>query len=207
VVGSVKLSNIAAVYNMEASNLYNKIWVGTTGAQLTGWQTIVGGSFKVNGIEDSVKFNYDKLDGFCGFRYVQPDKSTIAGQEVVANVPPAKVKLGLSYQFLKMLQGSIFVDYWDATKVAVNTYPYTFTTNVAGAVVQDTELLTVPAWTCVDLNVNVGEFDLEGCKAMVSLYVENVLDTVYYQGNIRATSPIQFLQPPRTVRLKLTMKI
>lgn len=206
-LGNLHLSNIAAAYTMEASNLYTKVWVGNAGgAQLTGWKTVVGGSFKVNGIEDTVNFDAGKLNGFFGFRYIQPDKSMVDGQDIVKNVPPTKLKLGLSYAFLKYLNAGIFVDHWDEVKVEANTYPYTFTTDAAGQTVQATEVYTVPAWTSVDLNVNLGEFDLDDATAMFSLSVQNLFDAAYYHGNIRGTSPVQFLQPPRTILAKATFK-
>lgn len=111
------------------------------------------------------------------------------------DVPETKVKLGLSYDFLEYLTGSIFIDHWAQVNTEANKYH-----------AEGTEVYTVDDWTTIDLNINVGEFDLNEMSAMVSLYVENVFDKTYYHANVRGTSPVQFLQPPRTVRLKATCK-
>ncbi|MCK5707826.1 MAG: TonB-dependent receptor [Candidatus Aureabacteria bacterium] len=193
--GDVKLYNIASLYTMEASNLYSKVWVGSGGAHLTGWKTVVGGSEKVNGFEDMLRFDYKDLSGFLGFRWVQPDEHTVDGKSIVKDVPETKIKLGLSYDILDYLTASIFVDHFADVKTEANKYR-----------MDGTEVYTIDGWTTVDLNINVGEFDLNDMSAMVSLYVQNIFDKTYYHANVRGTSPVQFLQPPRTVRLKATCK-
>ena len=180
---------------MEASNLYSKVWVGTGGAHLTGWKTVVGGSEKINGFEDMLRFDFNELSGFLSFRWIQPDEKNVAGKDIISDVPITKVKLGLSYEFLEHLTGSIFVDHWAEVKTEANKYR-----------AEGTEVFIVDDWTTIDMNINFGEYNLNNMLAMLSLNVENLFDTTYYHANMRGTSPIQFLQPPRTFRLKVTCK-
>ena len=41
---------------------------------------------------------------------------------------------------------------------------------------------------------------------MVTLDVENLLDKKYYHAQARATLPVKYMQPPRTIYLKTTIK-
>ncbi len=207
-LGGVKLTNIAAAYVMEATNLYSKVYVGGGAGQLSGWKTqVTSGAFKVRGFEDMLRFGLEKFTGFVGFRYALPDKTRVADQDVVKGIPLTKVKLGLAYDFLEYLSAGLFVDHWAETFIEANKYPLVYTTDAAGQAVPETEVYTVPAWTCINLNLNVGSFKLEGAEALFSLSVENLLDTQYYHGNVRGTSPVQFLQPPRTFLGKVTFTL
>lgn len=46
----------------------------------------------------------------------------------------------------------------------------------------------------------------DGMKAAVALHVGNLLDSAYYHGNSRGTSPYQYLQAPRNYRLTASLK-
>ncbi|MBN2144585.1 MAG: TonB-dependent receptor [Candidatus Aureabacteria bacterium] len=195
VIADVNLYNILALYSMEASNLYSKVWIGGGTTQLQGWKTIVGGSYKIQGIENLLRLIYNKFSGFAGFRYISPDKTTVAEERIVADVPTIKYKVGVSYEFLDYLNASLFIDHWSKVKTDANKY-----------LAPGIEVYTVPAWTNVDLNINLGEFKLGSMLSTFSLYIENILDKTYYHANVRGASPVQFLQPPRTFYVKASFK-
>jgi outer membrane receptor protein involved in Fe transport len=136
-----------------------------------------------------------------GFRYLFPDEILINGEHIEANVPSYTVTLGLSYQIMKYFQLSAFIDHRDGVKTESVVYDPTH-------VYEDpqTEVHTVPSYTVVDLNLNIGEFELDGSRAMISLYIENVLNKHYYQANWAAISPVQYMMPPRNFRCEISVE-
>jgi outer membrane receptor protein involved in Fe transport len=189
--GSFYLSNIMAAYHMRVSNLYTQ---DTTAGSIADWRTVVGGSFHVNGFEESAKLRWSRLSSLFSFRYVDPEDTRVAGQDIDADVPKTKVKLGLSYDLSRRLSAAVFMDHFAETK--------TDATAPDGA---STEVYTVPAFTVAHLNVNLGDFDFAGMTGTLSLYVENLFDKAYYHPNVRGASPVQYLQAPRNVRVKTSM--
>ncbi|OGS35356.1 MAG: hypothetical protein A2293_14735 [Elusimicrobia bacterium RIFOXYB2_FULL_49_7] len=187
--------NIAALYQMKSLNML------ITGA-LPNENSSYSDSFTVHGFEDMLKCRYNKLQGFVGVRYVLPDKNKVLGTEEVLNIPATKTKLGISYDVLKHLIASVFLENWAETKIEAAQYDPTLA-YTSGA----TELYTVPSWTVVNMNIVASELNLgNGAKASLSFYVENLFDTDYYHANTRGTSPIQYMQPPRNIRVMLSAK-
>jgi outer membrane receptor protein involved in Fe transport len=192
-IGSLQLINVLSVYQMKStdSTLVAKSAVVSSPEDFI----TMTSSHKIDGLEDLLKFQYKKLGGFLGFRWIDPDKIEVAGQNIIAEVPITKIKLGLTYQFFESLQSAIFVDHWDKVKSDANTIDGT-----------GTEVLTVPAWTTVNLNILYRGLEFEGMKPDLSFYVENLLDETYYHANTRGLSPIQYLQAPRNFRFKISLK-
>jgi outer membrane receptor protein involved in Fe transport len=191
ITGPFRLQNIAAVYKMTARDTIRKVARIPNPVGLGDFETKTEGTFSVEGFEDFLRFDIKKLSGFAGVRWVSPDKTRVAGEDITAEVPVTKQKLGVSYSFLEKLTASLFVDRWDKVQSDVNP--------LSGS---GTEVLTVPSWTVAHVNVILGDFDMgNGDKASFSFHVENIADRTYYHANTRGKSPVQFMQPPRTWRL------
>ena len=87
------------------------------------------------------------------------------------------------------------MDYWSNVK-----------TNTVAIDEVTEEVYEIPAWTIGDLIINDGNFDFADSNIMVTLDVENLLDKKYYHAQARATLPVKYMQPPRTIYLKTTIK-
>lgn len=187
----LKLLNVLAIYSMKASDML------VSAATLENPGGYAYNSFTVKGVEDLVQYKYRKASGFVGYRFVFPDDTTIAGENVTANVPKAKVKVGVSYDVLDFVTASIFADHWDSVTIAASSYGST-------SVI---EKYTVPAWTVFNFNLVLTKFEpVSKTKGELSFYVENLLNATYYHANHRDLVPIQYLQPPRNYRLMASIK-
>lgn len=190
-INNLKLLNVFALYSMKASKML--VAAGTM-ENPGGYEY---NSFTVEGIEDQVQYKYKKASGFVGYRFVRPDKTKIAGEEVVANVPQAKVKVGVSYEVLEFMTASIFADHWDSVTIAA------MSVNSASVI----EKYTVPAWTAFNFNLVLSKFEpISKVKGDLSFYVENLFNATYYHANHRDLAPIQYLQPPRNYRVSASVK-
>ena len=109
--------------------------------------------------------------------------------------PRSKLKAGLSYDFLKALSASLFVDHWSSVEDKV------LATDGVTRIVQ-----TIPAFTTANLSVNIGELDLGGIKTHIGLHVENLFDTTYYNAAVQKEEIVKYLQPPRTFRVSADVK-
>jgi outer membrane receptor protein involved in Fe transport len=199
IVADLNAFNQLRVYKMDALNLITS-QTSTTGGIVTTQNT----GKTIRGVEDQLKFSSGSFNGFIGGRYIMPDKVTIDGQDIVLDVPVWKAKLGLGYKFIDWLEASLLVDHSASTQIdapvydPANTYP-------AG---WPTEVYTIPAWTSLDLNINVGEFVLNGgVKFLFAFYVENLLDQDHYEASWAANGagPIEFMMPPRNYRASATL--
>ena len=64
--------------------------------------------------------------------------------------------------------------------------------------------MRTPAWAVVNVKLGSPTIHVGPTRVDASLYMENLFNSVYYEANTRGTSPVQYLQPPRTLRLALT---
>lgn len=184
-IGAARVSNVLAAYNMQASNIFVPFPGVSNGGNFEG-------KFKVNGVEDMVRVGVGHLESFASARYIRPDKTQAAGDAAVLNVPSTKFKLGLSYDATSMVTASVFTDYWSRVKSVANR-----------ADLSGTEIMSIPAWWSANGNVLLKLSE----QMEVSFHVENIFDKTYYHANTRATSPIQFMQPPRSFRATVKMKV
>lgn len=190
-INNLKLLNIFALYSMKASKTL------VSAATLENPGGYAYNSFTVKGVEDLVQYKYKKASGFIGYRFVKPDKTTIAAEDVIANVPQAKVKVGVSYDVFEFLIASVFADHWDSVNIAASSFNST-------SVI---EKYTVPAWTAFNFNLVFTTFEpVSKVKGDLSFYVENLFNATYYHGNHRDVAPIQYLQPPRNYRVMANVK-
>jgi len=188
---NIEFTNSASLYQMTAENFYQKIFDTTGGF----WRTEVAGQHRVNGIEDMLRWQTPRWQGFVGARYIEPDATTINGQTEFLDVPVSKIKLGLSYGVSDNWRVGTFVDRWAHTYTEANT--------LDGSA---TEIYRIPSWTVVNLNVLFTAWQTaNSIRTSIGLYVENVFDKTYYHANARGTSPIQFIQAPRNARLQVSM--
>jgi outer membrane receptor protein involved in Fe transport len=197
--GLFDIQNIFAAYQMKYTNQLRVIQ--GTGPSGSLFVTVTDPDFKVNGFEDMLRFSRNRLSGFLGYRYVAPQRSRVAGVDERINVPRSKYKLGVSADVFSKMTASVFIDRWDKVRYSANAIGASALpiTTAGGAI--PTELRTAPAWTVAHLNVVFGEFDMGGTKTSLSVYVENLTNKNYNHANVRGTSPIQVLQPPRTVNI------
>ncbi|MGD9214854.1 MAG: TonB-dependent receptor [Desulfobacteraceae bacterium] len=190
-------SNQMAVYHMEASD---KITLTTLpDARIV--TTNSDETISIKGVENFLKVKSKKLSGMMGFRYLFPDEILINGEHIEANVPSYTITLGLSYQIMKYLQLSVFLDHRDGVKTESVVYDPTNAYENP-----QTEVHTVPSYTVIDLNLNIGEFELDGSRTMISLYIENLFNENYYQANWASISPIQYMMPPRNFRCEIAVE-
>jgi hypothetical protein len=97
----------------------------------------------------------------------------------------------LSYEALKHVTVSAFLDHWGLVKADRLT--------VGGG---GTEVYKIKPWTKADMNVRFGDFDLgDGMTGSVALYVENIADKAVYQANNRGSDPFEYRQAPRNFRV------
>jgi outer membrane receptor protein involved in Fe transport len=204
--------NQASIYNM-----YQYDSITTMSVPINGNTTIVttnNGNQNVNGIEDQIKVNAEKAGGYLGFSYVDPEESTVvisgtkavvpnATATLINELPLCKVKAGISYKITSMIEAALTADYegsvqttaQDIGTMAISAKNSTGTASV----------VTIPAATIVGLNINIGEFKVDGAKAMVSFLVDNLFDVTYYDANFESNNPDELMQLPRNYRLTLKM--
>lgn len=186
--GDFHFVNVAAIYQMQVENFYNKVF----DTQLNYWRTEVTGQQEVKGLEDQLKWQTNDWQGFVGFRYVKPDKTAVNGNLHILNVPQSKIKIGITREFGDFWRTSLFIDHWASTLTEANT--------LSG---DATELYKIPSWTSVNLYFAAQKIELTSAvTATVGLYIENLFDETYYHANARGTSPYQFIQAPRNFRLQ-----
>ena len=185
-VFGIDFANIAAIYHMEAENFYEKI-LDPRGNL---WRTQVAGSHTVKGFEDQLKFTAGNWQGQLALRYASPDKETINGRTEVLNIPKLKIKLGLVYQLSEQWRIAGFVDHWSDTFTEANLI------NSPG-----TEITKIDAWTTLNLHL-VRQTE----QLSYGLYLENVFNQRFYHANARGTSPLQYLQAPRNLRLQFSYR-
>jgi outer membrane receptor protein involved in Fe transport len=162
-----------------------------------GLETINGASQGITGIEDQIKVNSEKANGYLGFSYIIPEKQTVvAGLDPIVNgVPLTKVKAGAAYKITSMVEAGLTADYEDSVQTGA--------TNIGGAT--GVAIATIPSATIVGLNVKVGDFVADGAKASVSFLIDNLFNATYYDANWESTNPYQFMQLPRNFRVTLKM--
>lgn len=185
---NITLSNAFAVYSMEAANFYQKTFNVSTGT----WRTEVTGKQRVTGAENLLRWQSEHWQGFFGARFVSPNETIVNDESAVLDIPRTKLKLGISYQWNENWSLAMFVDHFAKTKTSANT-------------LDGTELMIeqVPAWTTVNLHLLSEGWELSAYQRVTfGIYIENMFDREYYHSNPRGTSPFQFIQPPRNVRLQ-----
>jgi outer membrane receptor protein involved in Fe transport len=194
------LSHSAALYEMTARNFYERIFTPGASGSIGFWSTRVSGQHRVRGIEEWLQWQGGDWQVTGSLRWVEPDKEIHAGTAFVADLPRLKLKSGLAYRgFAGSGYGptiGLFVDHWGRVHTLSNTL------DGSGR-----EILEVPAWTTLSLNLGFGPHALGAARLDWSLYVENLTDERYYHANARGTSPIQFLQAPRNLRLQLRIAL
>ncbi|MDF2178880.1 TonB-dependent receptor [Aliiglaciecola sp. CAU 1673] len=187
----LKFTNVTALYQMKVENFYRKVFDTQTGR----WLTEVEGEQEVHGIENLLRLQNERWQGFWGLRYVSPDESQVGDEMAVLDIPRSKIKLGISYEFNEHWQLSAFIDHWAKT--------YTQANSLSGT---SQIIETIPAWTTVNLNLNSINWQLGGGQRLdIGFYVENLLDKTYYHSNPRGSSPFQFIQAPRNVRVQFSL--
>ncbi len=180
----ISFANIAAIYQMKAENFYEKILDPQNGT----WTTEITGEQKVSGFENQLKFHRGSWQGQIALRYVSPDKEQVNGQYQVLNIPKYKLKLGLVYNLNQHWRIAGFVDHWAENYTEANRI------NDVG-----TEITEIDGWTTVALHLYK-----QTPNYRLGFYIENVFDKLYYHGNARGTSPIQYLQAPRNLRVQFS---
>lgn len=184
----ITFSNAFAVYSMQAANFYQKTFNVSTGT----WRTDVTGKQRVTGAENLLRWQSERWQGFFGARFVSPDETVINGESTVLDIPRTKLKLGISYQWTEHWRLAMFVDHFAKNQTAANK-------------LDGTELMIeqIPAWTTVNFHVLSEGWELNSYQRITfGIYIENMFDREYYHSNPRGTSPFQFIQPPRNVRLQ-----
>jgi outer membrane receptor for ferrienterochelin and colicin len=183
--------NIAVLYQMEAKNFYQKVF----DEERNVWQTIVSGENTVEGFENQLKWQGHSIFGFFSLRYLDADKTTVGNRTELLDLPKTKVKLGLGYTWTHRWSTSVFINHWSKTFTEANT--------IDG---NTTAIQRIPSWQTLNVNIAANDWQLSGNTRLdMNLYIENVLDKTYYHSNPRGTSPYQFIQPPRNVRLQLEL--
>lgn len=188
------LSNSVSAYRMESTDNFNQVLGADNVYRLTFVKdkTVVG-------IEDFLRISYrGRYGGFLGARFIDPTRTTIAGEEVAEDVPLARGKLGMFAQPLPWIMVGAFIDASGEVK-----------TDAATLDGKGVEALRIPGWVNTNLNFRLGDFPLDsggGGKVGVSFFVENLFDETFYHPNHRGRQPIQFIQPPRNLRLTADMK-
>lgn len=192
------LSHSVALYEMAARNFYERIFTPGASGSIGVWRTQVSGEHRVRGIEELLQWQGGDWHGSASLRWIEPDEETHAGTAFVADVPRLKLKAGVAYRgFADDGRGpsiGLFVDHWGKV--------FTLSNNLDNSA---KEILEVPAWTTLSLNAGFGPYEVGSATVNWSLYIENLTDQRYYHANARGTSPIQFLQAPRNLRLQLTL--
>ncbi|HYE85788.1 MAG TPA: TonB-dependent receptor [Vicinamibacterales bacterium] len=190
------VSHSVAVYEMTARNFYERIFFPGESGSIGRWLTRVSGEHRVRGIEELVQWQKGDWQASLSARYIDPDRARFNGRDYVADVPRLKLKAGLAYHGIERTSIGVFVDHWGTT--------YTLANNLNNT---GKEILEVPAWTTLSLNTTFGPYALaDGVSLYWSLFVQNLTDETYYHANARGTSPIQFQQAPRNVRLQLSIE-
>lgn len=184
----VKWVNISALYRMKAENFYQKVF----DVDLGFWRTDVSGEHSVNGFEELLKWQSKQWNGFVGYRFVDPDKTTTSGQTKVLDIPQSKLKIGLGYDFDDHWSLNFFLDHWAKT--------YTEANNINGI---DTTIEAIPSWQTLNVNLASSHWRFsEDTQLDVSFYIENLFNETYYHSNARGANPYQFIQPSRNARLQ-----
>lgn len=181
-LGKVSIYNSCSLYDMRLQDASILYWVTPV---LTAYYTK---DLEILGVEDQVKVKYDKLSGIVGFRVA--DNKT----QDPAPDPSQRIKVGATYDILDNLSAGVFADHANEVREVV------FDTDGTTLITQ-----TIPAWTAVSFNIT-NEFKLDNMKLALGLYVENIFDTAYYAPDVSASSPVEYLQTPRTYRLTLSTK-
>lgn len=145
-------------------------------------------SSSVFGAENMLKFEYSQFSGFLSARYSKPDKTEVAGELVLNNIPEFKLKLGLSYAFSEHFTASLFVDHWDDVKTEANLID-----------VEGSEVIDIADWTTLDMNLVFGKYRWGPSDLTVTLHGENMTGETYYHS--LGASPVQMIQPPRNFRV------
>ncbi|MCO7225146.1 TonB-dependent siderophore receptor [Pleionea sp. CnH1-48] len=187
----LKLANISTLYDMEAKNFYQKVFDNV--AQI--WLTQVSGQHRVKGFESLLKWQGQNWGGQVGFRHAMPDEVNINGATEALDVPTNKVKLGIHYYLNTNWRVGMFMDHWSSTYTEANT--------LDGL---DRTIYEVPSWTTLNLNIlSSNNFLKRGQDFSYGIYIENLFDETYYHSNARGTSPIQYIQAPRNIRLHFSL--
>lgn len=185
----MQFSNAFALYSMEAANFYQKTFDVDRGI----WRTDVTGKHQVKGLENLLRWQGERWQGFLGARYAVPDKTTVNERSAVLDIPRIKLKLGVSYKLAKHWQAAVFIDHFAKSQTEAN--------NIDGT---EVIIATIPGWTAINFHLLSEGWEM-GDKQRLSfgIYVENIFDREYYHSNPRGSSPFQFIQAPRNVRLQM----
>lgn len=160
-------------------------------------------STKSWGFENMLKFEYEQASSFVSGRYSAPEKSNVAGEEIVKDIAEYKVKAGLSYQFSHSMLASIFIDHSASVKTEANVVDTEVV--IGGETVNVTEVIEIPSWTTLNVNLVLGEYDWGNSHLKVTLHGENITNEEYFHPR-RGISPYQIMQPPRYFRLTADME-
>lgn len=193
-VADMSMFNTAAIYLMQQPFRY----VNKNRPDGSNILDIDKKQFSVSGFEDEIKLSRGSTSGFLGLRWVKPDKTSLTNHsdiEDILNVPISKIKLGMSFKFGSNYDTSLFIDHWAKTLTDGPTLDSS-----------SDMLYEIPAWTNVNFKLGINDVKMDTMKGRFELYVENLLNTPYYEANLRGlgTAPLQFLQAPRNARLQLT---
>lgn len=182
------LTNSTALYQMEVRDL---LTVSETSPGT--FVSINKGVARARGVEEQLKFGHRWISGFVGLRWVHSQSSEVVGSNTYTEVPRVRGNVGLSTHPWQQLTASLFTSFASSRNHEVFT-------------VEDpskTELIRVPAWAVVNVNLELGNFNLGGVRLSAAGYVENLFDRSYSHANPVGLSVAQIIQPPRTFRLKL----
>ncbi|HEX5755802.1 MAG TPA: TonB-dependent receptor [Arenimonas sp.] len=194
-LGSGRISHSLSLYEMTAKNFYERIFFPGESGSIGQWLTVVSGQHRVRGIEEQLQWQHGDWQAMLAGRWIDPDRASFNGVDYIADVPRYKLKLGVAYAGIERVSIGAFIDHWADVRTLANNLDNS-----------GKEILTVPAWTTLNLHVGFGPYALGQSKLRVGLYVENLGDAAYYHANARGTSPIQFLQAPRNLRLQLSLE-
>lgn len=162
-----------------------------------------GADYSVTGIESLFRFKKQKWSGMLGWRWLQSGQVDVNllqedQQKIFNNVPQFKFQIGGGYQFEHAI-ASLFLDYWDKTKTETFYADHrTFESN--GSTLSKKEVLEVDNMVLLNLFLSSKDFIVDDAQYRVFAEIYNVLDHDNYHVN-DAPSPVQFLQPGRTLRI------
>lgn len=191
--GDWRFVNSMSGYHMVANENFQQVLVQDT------FRLVLDEDKTVDGVEDLLRITWrEKHGGFLGGRWIDPSRTEVAGEKIVADVPIVRGKAGLYSRLLPWILIGVFIDASGEVKTDANSPDG-----------NSVEVLTIPGWVNTNLNLRLGDFDLGkpgGARLGFSTFIENVFDETYYHPNHRGTSPIQYMQAPRNMRFTADMK-
>ncbi|UTA46843.1 TonB-dependent receptor [Simiduia sp. 21SJ11W-1] len=161
-----------------------------------------GADYNISGVESLLRLRQGRWSWLLGMRYLASGEVDVKllqedQEKILKDVPRYKFQLGLGYGF-EYLTTSVFLDYW-ASSQTETVYADHRTFTVGNSTLPAKEILKTDKLLLVNLTISSKDFEVDDASYRVFLEAYNLLDNTNYHVNLD-NSPVQYMQPPRTLR-------